>query len=135
MAKKRSRRRQWTRDDVRELKASARQKTPAQDCSFTQENRGRHQTKGFQPGHLIGLAFLVLRAILIGSARRRGPPGRCHHPSRTADLGDLGFQSPLHGIFAAAAVEGEPRYMVVSAAKLVVSPFGRGSGIERPSIM
>jgi len=29
MAKKRSRRREWTKDDVRELKTLARQKTPA----------------------------------------------------------------------------------------------------------
>ena len=51
MAKKSSKRRQWTRDDVRELKASARQKTPARKIARAlRRTEGATRQKAFSLG-------------------------------------------------------------------------------------
>ena len=51
MAKKSSKRRQWTRDDVRELKASARQKTPARKIARAlKRTEGATRQKAFSLG-------------------------------------------------------------------------------------
>jgi hypothetical protein len=51
MAKKRSTRRQWSRDDVRELKASARQKTPARKIARSlKRTEGATRQKAFSLG-------------------------------------------------------------------------------------
>ena len=59
MAKTNSKRREWTRDDIRNLKAFARHKdASAENCSDTQEVRRRNSTEGFQPWSLVGFAGL-----------------------------------------------------------------------------
>jgi len=51
MAKKRSKRREWTRDDVRELKALAKQKTPARKIAKTlKRTEGATRQKAFSLG-------------------------------------------------------------------------------------
>jgi hypothetical protein len=51
MAKKRSKRRQWTRDDVRELRASAKQKTPARKIARAlKRTEGATRQKAFSLG-------------------------------------------------------------------------------------
>ncbi|TMJ34914.1 MAG: hypothetical protein E6G96_00515 [Alphaproteobacteria bacterium] len=51
MAKKRSKRRQWTKDDLRELKASAKQKTPARKIARTlKRTEGATRQKAFSLG-------------------------------------------------------------------------------------
>jgi len=51
MAKKSSKRRQWTREDVRELKASARQKTPARKIARAlKRTEGATRQKAFSLG-------------------------------------------------------------------------------------
>jgi hypothetical protein len=51
MAKKSSKRRQWTREDVRELKASARQKTPARKIARAlRRTEGATRQKAFSLG-------------------------------------------------------------------------------------
>jgi len=51
MAKKRSKRREWTRDDVRELKVSARQKTPARKIARSlKRTEGATRQKAFSLG-------------------------------------------------------------------------------------
>jgi NADH:ubiquinone oxidoreductase subunit len=51
MAKKRSKRRQWTKDDVRELKASAKQKRPARQIARAlKRTEGATRQKAFSLG-------------------------------------------------------------------------------------
>jgi hypothetical protein len=51
MAKKSSKRRQWTREDVRDLKASARQKTPARKIARAlRRTEGATRQKAFSLG-------------------------------------------------------------------------------------
>ena len=51
MAKKRSKRREWTRDDVRELRVSARQKTPARKIARSlKRTEGATRQKAFSLG-------------------------------------------------------------------------------------
>jgi hypothetical protein len=51
MAKKASRRRQWTREDIRELKSSARQKTPARKIARAlKRTEGATRQKAFSLG-------------------------------------------------------------------------------------
>jgi hypothetical protein len=51
MAKKRSKRREWTKDDVRELKVSARQKTPARKIARSlKRTEGATRQKAFSLG-------------------------------------------------------------------------------------
>jgi NADH:ubiquinone oxidoreductase subunit len=51
MAKRASRRRQWTKDDIRELKASARQKTPAGKIARSlKRTEGATRQKAFSLG-------------------------------------------------------------------------------------
>ena len=51
MAKKRSTRREWTKDDVRELKVSARQKTPARKIARSlKRTEGATRQKAFSLG-------------------------------------------------------------------------------------
>ncbi len=51
MAKKASKRRQWTKDDIRELKASARQKTPARKIARAlKRTEGATRQKAFSLG-------------------------------------------------------------------------------------
>ena len=51
MAKKNSKRREWSRDDIRDLKALARQKTPAQKIARTlKRSEGATRQKAFSLG-------------------------------------------------------------------------------------
>ena len=51
MAKKRSKRREWTKDDVRELRVSARQKTPARKIARSlKRTEGATRQKAFSLG-------------------------------------------------------------------------------------
>jgi len=51
MAKKASKRRQWTKGDIRELKASARQKTPARKIARAlKRTEGATRQKAFSLG-------------------------------------------------------------------------------------
>jgi hypothetical protein len=51
MAKRTSKRRQWTKDDIRELKASARQKTPARQIARSlKRTEGATRQKAFSLG-------------------------------------------------------------------------------------
>ncbi|HEY2183536.1 MAG TPA: hypothetical protein VGH39_00970 [Xanthobacteraceae bacterium] len=51
MAKRASKRRQWTKDDIRELKASARQKTPAGKIARSlKRTEGATRQKAFSLG-------------------------------------------------------------------------------------
>jgi hypothetical protein len=51
MAKKRSKRREWTRDDVRELKAMAKQKKPAKRIAKSlKRTEGATRQKAFSLG-------------------------------------------------------------------------------------
>jgi hypothetical protein len=51
MAKKNSKRREWTTDDIRSLKALARQKTPAQKIAGTlKRSEGATRQKAFSLG-------------------------------------------------------------------------------------
>jgi hypothetical protein len=51
MAKKNSKRREWTRDDIRDLKALARQKTPARKIARTlKRSEGATRQKAFSLG-------------------------------------------------------------------------------------
>jgi len=51
MAKKRSKRRQWTKTDVRELRASAKQKTPARKIARAlKRTEGATRQKAFSLG-------------------------------------------------------------------------------------
>ena len=51
MAKKNSKRREWTRDDIRDLKALARQKTPARKIARTlKRTEGATRQKAFSLG-------------------------------------------------------------------------------------
>ncbi len=51
MAKKASKRRQWTKEDIRELKASARQKRPARAIARTlKRTEGATRQKAFSLG-------------------------------------------------------------------------------------
>jgi len=51
MAKKRSKRREWTKDDVRELRVSAREKTPARKIARSlKRTEGATRQKAFSLG-------------------------------------------------------------------------------------
>jgi len=51
MAKKRSKRRQWTKDDVRELRAGAKEKTPARRIARAlKRTEGATRQKAFSLG-------------------------------------------------------------------------------------
>jgi NADH:ubiquinone oxidoreductase subunit len=51
MARKTSKRRQWTKDDIRELKSSARQKTPARKIARSlKRTEGATRQKAFSLG-------------------------------------------------------------------------------------
>ena len=51
MAKKRSKRREWTKDDVRELRVSAREKTPARKSARSlKRTEGATRQKAFSLG-------------------------------------------------------------------------------------
>jgi hypothetical protein len=51
MAKKNSKRREWSRDDIRDLKALARQKTPARKIARTlKRSEGATRQKAFSLG-------------------------------------------------------------------------------------
>jgi hypothetical protein len=51
MAKKNSKRREWSRDDIRDLKVLARQKTPAQKIARTlKRSEGATRQKAFSLG-------------------------------------------------------------------------------------
>ena len=59
MAKKSSKRREWTRGDIRDLKAFARQKTPARKIARTlKRSEGATRQKAFSLGVSIGFAWL-----------------------------------------------------------------------------
>ena len=59
MAKKNSKRREWTKTDIRELKTLARGKTPAgKIAQGTQEDRGSNSSEGFCPGSVLGFSCL-----------------------------------------------------------------------------
>src|SRR6516225_679334 len=67
MAKKSSKRRQWTRDDVRELKASARQKTPARKIA-----RALKRTEGATRQKAFSLRISFSRKPVYLAVKREG---------------------------------------------------------------
>ena len=84
MAKK-AKRREWTKDDVKELKTMARNKTPAPKIAQgAQENRRRHPPKGARLGRFAELARVTNGA----PARPRLPP----RGNLTLPLGEVAQQ-------------------------------------------
>ena len=59
MARKTSKRRQWTKDDIRELKSSARQKTPARKIARSlKRTEGATRQKAFSLGISLDFASI-----------------------------------------------------------------------------
>jgi hypothetical protein len=68
---KNSRRREWTRTDVREENTCSAEDASAKNCSDAQEDRGGNPTEGFQPGGFVGFANLEVLAAKRAQASRQ----------------------------------------------------------------
>jgi hypothetical protein len=77
MAKKNSKRREWSRDDIRDLKALARQKTPARKIARTlKRSGGATRQKAFSLGESRWIRVSSLHCCIHNSAHLRSDPPR-----------------------------------------------------------